>query len=1024
MSVIVEIVRPVDYESKFITTEGNTSINSETYQAGQVFSFDFKEDYVTVVSNSNVYLTVIRDFVLWTKTDTIDDRHRFNYILTPDTITLFKYNTSFTKVITFPEEDLYKVQDIDTRSSDPLPLDSILHIDNLSQRRTDYIHNTNSFTARYKTESAADTNSIEVNEQIKLTNYKANLLFSIPVNNNTYTYDLYINSLKNYYTSNYTGSFIPTLTSDINSHRAYTNISIGSNQSKGYENIHLNYFSNTLTFTLSKDKDTIFLAPPALPVTGVYLSATSLYADGAVASNCPFTSDRIAFKARDYRELSITSAPNDIVDNTWQCAWLSAGESGEAVWMDRHYYGTQIDVNSYEELLIKPTSFSNIVDTPSTMKILPNREYRYFHQGQNNIKTYTKMFKYTYPDQSAEILNIDEWDSNTLIDKSVSKNNGEQVGSSSLTTKNKLHLDGSNFAIFPSINKDDDIDRELYVGIWLEASDWKYIQGNQLLGNFANGGFGLFNNQVTPTSLITLCDKANNYIYNLNPELSVVSETYNVKSIDSTDKVIVQRLSDLTYLIVNCTKKYINRYDINNNLILHLPLDTFFTEEITQIEVDSRENIYCFSRAQQAYASFTKDGGTINLTRTLSDIYDRIECVYDYSGVYMDSIITASLESKDVLIGIKADMSVVDIHNNVWSIKGVNLYKNREYFASVGDIIDINSDSTGYVWLLHASNLLIKIDPIQNIIVDSKKAISKDAKLLKGTASIEFITSNINNTQTDLLLLIDSAERSITVYDLNYVFFNKIYLDNINSSLFIKNNFNVSTFSFVVEGDCTGYNYLRKFKKEDTLEWRIACSDTSPTAENYNQTLFNLPFNVSHLDSGKHYMSLCFSSSKGYIKAYLDGAEVASISVEPFVYSAVPSTRPLTLGANTAKQSLLRDTINSASENKFQGYIYALHIYRYALNSHDIGAMYYSLRDIDLYKDLKWNINLGRRNYIERIDKFFTFNMPGIKSKYYNVRIYGFNIDNSVRESVSSSIFNILPRINPADTILNTLIWE
>lgn len=1021
-SVDTVVVRAEEYLSNLITTEGiQEDTLASSLQLNQTFDFIFQEDFVYLVSKSNKYLTIVSSHLIWLSKP--NENSKFHYILTPDTICLFKYRSNYTRLIRFNNNPYFSVEDIDPTSADPLPLDSILHIDTLMQREQEYISRLDSFVARYKTQDIKDSNSVEVTNQSKNTPYTSNFLFNIPINNNTYLYNLYINSLKNFYTSSYTNSFTSTLQESPSIHRTYTNIFTGSNQYYGYDNIYLNFVSNTLTLTFEKDKDTIFLAPPALPTTGIPISSTTLYTDGAIAGKMPFTSDRIAFKARDYRDVSIATSPNEIADNTWQYTWLSATDTGNAVWVDRYYYGVDLDVSSEGDLLFTPLSSTNIVDIPSTLRILPNREYKYFHQGKNNIKSYIDKLKHIHPEPtSTELLNINKWDTSVLYDNSIFGNDGEQVGSSNLTSAERLHFNGSNFAVFPTVNNLEE-GKELYVGAWLEVEDWRKVQGNQILGNFSDGGFGLFNNQIVPTSLITLYDNINNYFYNINSELSVVNESYNIIKADPTDKVLIQRLSDLALLLINCTKNYITRYDINNNLVYYVDVSSYITD-ISQIELDSNETLYCYSRNNQKLIGLNKDGSIVANTGVPGRNYDRIECVYKYNGIYTDSLILANSTTQDSIVGIYGDISTVDIYNNIWTVKGANLYKDREYFASVGEILQISADTEGFVWLLHKHNLLIKIDSAKNIIIDSKEVFSRSTDITREDNTINLITANINNKQVNLILLTDSIEKSLTVIDTNYIFFNKIYLENLQTNFFIKNNYATAQVGFTARGDCTGYTFLRKFKLEDTLEWRAVLTTVEPSNNPLYQSIYSIPVNVANLSSGRHYFSLSFSSSKGFLKAYVDGAVVGAVSLDPFAYKMTTSTRALAVGTNTSKQGLLGDAINLATESKFQGFIYMLHVYRYGFNDYDVLSFYAANSDSDLFKDLKWNINIGRRNYIERIDKYFTFTMPGIKSKYYNIRIYGFETTAEHRATISNILFDILPKFAPADTYLNKLIWE
>ena len=70
------------------------------------------------------------------------------------------------------------------------------------------------------------------------------------------------------------------------------------------------------------------------------------------------------------------------------------------------------------------------------------------------------------------------------------------------------------------------------------------------------------------------------------------------------------------------------------------------------------------------------------------------------------------------------------------------------------------------------------------------------------------------------------------------------------------------------------------------------------------------------------------------------------------------------------------------------------------------------------------NMKVGNRNYIEEIEHWFKFQLPGSKSKYYNINIHNLNIDNmDIRNIIENAIRQNIARISPAEASLYKINW-
>jgi hypothetical protein len=1020
------------YSPYFLSTKNNiiSLSNKKTIQNTEVFNLSFRRDYVRVFNADGYYLTDRGTFLQLLPQSTTFEQ-RFNYILNNDNIILFKYNTLFTKVIDFSFK-FGSVNFVDITSVSNIPQGSVLYINQLK----DFNINSsleNSYIAKYNTSPLSASNTLEIDEKTKQLNYYQEYLINIPIKNSIQDnakHTAYISSLKNYQTSNY--NYL--INDNKLENRVYTNIFTGTNQQNGYNNIYLNFVSDTLEKVLHKDTETTFHYPATIANTGMPLSASNLIDEGAISGKNPYTSDRIMLARKDYRELGVPLLSADIADNTWLYAWLSAGDNGESVWMDRFYRGAKYDITENEYLLYTVND-PLIVDIPSEMYLLPNRIYKYFHQGQKNITTYIEQLSSIDSDNGTKLLDVRDWSKNDLIDLSKYKNNGLISLNSTDLVSDYFYLDGKSYALFPSTSSLSE-DRQLYVGFWLKVNNWNEIEGSQIVGNYAEGGYGLFNKQAIPTTFITMVDNNNNYLYNFNSNFKVINEQSILPSTPKafTKPVYIIRTADQNYWLINANTLTAGKYDLNNNLLFEIK-NLSPIKNITQVEIDDIERIYIVDNVTQKFLTFESSTGVIVTPGGAPFAYKRLEIAVNYDGPLTSNIIRPGTFSTRVndklsqatLIGIDGNFSVTDNNNNIWYNVGVNLYKNTSIYATIGNIQYITCDRNNNIWILHDTYKLTKINTISNLIEFTKtfKSTQIDNITNQQSRFINFISLKENNKETDYAIIVDNQEKTCYLIKLDGSLFNKINLLIIPSVFLTKRNFLRDGINFTCYGDFTGYQFQRKFNNNYELVWKVKITQASGyTISNMSadKTIY-LPFNTSQIDQGWHYFSFCFDHQRGKISAYVDGIILNQYSFEPFKYKIKTSYKPLTIGAITTDQGLLNDTVGMNDKHKLIAYISRFHIYKYAFDKHTIDLLYKSTF-VDMYKDLTWNINIGKRNYIEQIDKFFMHKMPGNKSKLFNLKIKNFPATEKQKLLIKQALESTIEKIIPADTVLHTIKWE
>lgn len=978
------------YKLRYLTfTKGKVGFTtSNNFSKTELFKFTFIDDYVVVSDLNNQFITsrtIIgrKDYIHATSKLPDSDFQKFNYILNDTSITLFKYNSNYTQLLTF---NIYN-NNIEYKNISNLyniPDNATLYIDNFRDK-INSASITDSFIVKYDINNLSSVNLLEKDSYIKNINYNQNYIINIPFINQEITYDAYITSLKNYQTPTYEY----TVAGDVLSRRNYTNIFTGNFQKNGYDNIYLNYTSNTLEKVFKKDNETIFHYPATAPI--IYLSAAGLVEDGAIAGKSPFSSDRINYSNRDYRDLNIPSVSAIITDNSWRCAWLSGDDLGNSVWMDRYYTGAYLLNTADVDAVLYNVNDPLIVDIPSTMSLLPNRVYSYFHQGQKNIKTYTDLFSNIERDNSTKILEITSWDSSSLVDSSIYNNNGLLVTNETIVfNTDYINLYSVNYILFP-YTKSLLEDKELTVGLWYRVNDWDQSRGAQIFGNFADGGIGLFNIQKENTFNITFANTDNNNVYNYTENFALKSK--NALLNNTSGPVYIIRMSNLNYWVIDSSKLTATNFDINNNKLNTI----YFTDisQINQVETDIAENIYVVDSVRKKVIRFDGYEGGINKHISLPLFNSRIEIVYNYTGSM--SPLMFDYQTNSTIIGVDGITSCTDLYNNIWYALGSNLYKNGPYmYASLYNIKEITASSDGHLWVLH-DNKITKLNTQTDYFVFTK-TIPDNIK------NINFINILQNNIYTTYLIGVDSDSGIIYIIDEEGNIFNTIKTDK----------------GITGYGDYTRYQHQRKFNLNNDFAWKVYVTESSGIGNTTSGSVYIMPFSVPVIDNEWHYYSFTFSSSQGCMSLYIDGTLHTENTFDkntrqPFRYKIKQSSKPYTLGITTSKQGI--------SNIRNIGSISRLHLYKYAFKAKDIKNLFNSTY-IDFYRDLTWNINIGKRNYIEQIDKFFMHKMPGNKSKYFNIKIKNFSASNKQKNIIEQAIKEIIPKIMPADTTLNYIKWD
>jgi len=1025
-------------------------------------SFIFENNKVLVKDYKNLYLTLtlingISSVKFLPQTIPFNENIQyFDYFLGDDSIVLFVNNTNYSYVLSKTNNKITV-----TPYSNDLS-NSIFSFVSYTRQQKQYNDIKDSFLVTYDANPLLNQKKLSIAQKDSLLqNYLG--IFSIKnytIATDSATFELDISSLKNYQTVSYTFD-----SNNIN--RIYKKIFTGSNQSKGYDLIHLGYQTNSVSIKFESGLYTKFYFTPT--VTSIDLNNSKLLESGAIGSFHPLISDRIYTKTKN----KLDENPNlKIHEQTYQylCSWFN----GQA-WYDRYYNSAYYSLDSalsatsivYNQKFDPTQNFT--FDVPSKMLLQPAVEYEYYRVGKKDIKNFINLFNYKDNNGIIEntlVLSITNWTSGTLIDESTYQNNGISYFTD-VTSFNgtEWKMDGTNYAIFPA-NKSILPEDNLTVSLWLNVSDWKNITGTQIFGNYYDSGFGLINESSFIAPFITIFENNNNVLYNFNYRFSQISKR---AILDSRSKInFIQRLKDYSYWIFDYVNLIARYYSADDNFVISVPLSI---SNISQVEIDSQNKIYVYDNINKSYMIF---------------YFVDNDIVTDY-GVVENTTNRIEIDLNDNIIHIIGNASVIDNDNVLWEAIGQNVYfapdpnnrNNKTLYGIFGNVNQITCDIYNNIWIFFDDIKFSKIDTDRNIvftqqfsktpvkiisdcptppplIIETNYDLIEDLPFLSTTdyqyildnryeeilvdyppkryaiqsltpyqrkRRANFVSSPVSTFSSscggrgtpgeDQLVLIDEVDNMAYVFNqLGEPLF-KIDLNNLVGPS--------KTASIATDGDFTGYQYLRKYQnKKGILSWNLNIKNGLKT------DYINIPFDVSNLPKGWHNFTMVFDQKNRSVSCYIDSQIVGSytgytLDKHTIIY---PYASSLLIGTATVKYNILNNILNVYNGYNFIGSISELKMYNIALNNDEIKQIYLSSNLIPEINPLNWNMQVGTRNYIEQIKHWFKFQLPSNKSKYFNINLHNLKVNDDLKINIENAIKNIIKKISPAYTDLYKINWK
>jgi len=837
----------------------------------------------------------------------------------------------------------------------------------------------------------------------------SNYLISTPYTTLDSTIDyanVNITPLKNYYSPE--GIQTPTLSTQL---RAYNKLYTGLNTTDGNDKIYLSYKGSEIAKVFVKDRDTYFHFP--VSATSLALSASTLVKTGALGGSSPYRSDRLFVKKAGYRKYTNWGNNPGVQNGVYFCSWLSAAPvSGEAVWMDRYYDPTRINLTSVLTSTAVTSAANNrpnlIWDTPSTQTFNPESLYIYHRIGPEDnttvVDALSSSLVYFYKNWTETLVNeANNTDSGFIKNFSTSA-----VEISQNTTQESI--DTSNCYGVAQYSDLQLNNPGITLAVYAYNTNWSNIRGSQIVGNYYNGGIGIGKNNTLLTPFLSI---ARNSIITTNTNLFTIKTT---PASLSEKNYILKAEYDASYYIVTQDKQILV-YDqddlITNSYNISISGDIFGANLIKQ---NDKKQILVFAKPTSSSFVWHKynTDGTFSTTGTISGT----QAGYNNYGV--------DLSGTPYYFNGSIGNSVVDSNNTRFTLAD-NILSRQPYLGTSSSIISavsgeyIACDHNNNIWLLYAQRNLCKLDSYGTVLWDIFLTSAPVASAVEDVVDTKLRTitfvSEIDQTTGNTVhygIVIDPKTQNL--FKINSTNGNIVTTTSLEDS-------NNSTF-----GDPTGYDYQRKYiyNAESDNDLTVKAFVRSIVTNNNVDINVNLNYDVSYLTPGWHHFATTLDNNN-LLKLYIDGNVVKSTNVgsASSIYRVFNNKNnpDLIIGTASFKKQTLAEYTELDVYN-YKGKIADVRFYSQALEQSDIKAIQKQFIR-NSFTDLKWSVPTGQRYYLEQIERFFLHRLPGAKSNMFNIKIKNSNITNTtVRQIIEKNIIASLNKVVPVHTQLNNIIWE
>ena len=808
--------------------------------------------------------------------------------------------------------------------------------------------------------------------------------------------------------------------------RDYTNIYVTSNVDDPIgDSIKLGYTSDIEDIVFYKDSETFFHFP--LKETTGYdntfksIHDTTIINDGATYGSCPYKSDRIYKKLYDYQDTSPygRSMPTYKDNGKWLCTWLSGDVLSSAKdppkWMDRWFDPSRLQET---EALMADASDSSgsVFDVESELTFDYGAYYKYYRVGEKQIRKIDE----SIDTGNTMHIRLNDWldDSRngkiTYLNPSEESFNSYKVCYDFDDNDYAVTFNGKNqLAIIPfDDNAEYKTNKEYSIVYWAKCDDWKNCTSYSIVDNAFVGGwkFGI-TNRANNSYIFAFGNDANNSLQNGTVLLfNTHGELVTTKAFWKTDDSynIVDMISDVdlfSYVLTveevdGIYNSVIYKIDFNGNRILTLKIEN---SNLRYLDLSNEENGY------RLYAYSADVCYSIN----------RYDFTYDKVGI------SAVDGTGGKVVGIKDEYFITD-KKNIFVADNANDTNDghrisgtdKKYYViddPKDEIISCVCDYNNDVWVL-------KSDHIEKFgVVYHTYRHEFDFPIKKGIdpVCVDMISRNVNGKNVDYILVSSESKQCIYVYDtsgnaIDQYDTSRFYVVPCNRrrltiyDWYVRNRSMTNCIYFDVF-DANGHHRIKKSLDEvSDREWHQFAAVVRNGSED-----------------GKFVAEFYFDCQKVGEKEMTGILQKTDSGSSVYHSTGYSYDSPIILGGRCGKIFPLAEEARLDNAN-FAGSLDDFRIYNRAIGQEDLYYIYMSKFMCD---DLIWHFQTDRKNFVENIERFYKFKMPGSKSSHYELHLRGYrNIDGTIDEKLKQTLEELikkaLRKLTPVYSSLIKIVWD
>ena len=916
-----------------------------------------------------------------------------------DYIVFYKKVLDFPYYLTFnPARNILGLKQPPLGSLDTFPVDSILKLRPRVDPVDTYV--LSEYNAKY--DRSTQSNKLDVSDITSRRDIKNNYLINTEYSNITGE-DVLVNllTLKNELSpQNNNADTDPYVLTDDFTYRDYKKLFTGTQQVHGSENIILSYTGFTSKVEFKPNAITYFHVPTnTFPFDRLNINDSNIAGKGAAAGDHPLKADKIFKKRANYADFSYTGNSTDENTGEFLCAWLSgSSQSSDVVWVDRYYNPRKISffnalsashaVNStytteFDILCSIAPSNRVVFDVKSNLYIEKGVYYAYHHIGGQDLVNYVNLL-------SGDLIQKD------LVNYYV---NNTQL----LSEANKLKqyvFNGQEYSQTVPLTSIYANDNCFTITFDIDVGNWRSDFAYQLIGNYTDAGFGIFNQtNITPYLMVP----QDNVINILNGQGKVLDE---VKFEATVQSILRQKELEGYHVLLNNGKIY--KLTANHNIISEAQTDIIPFNYVTGSFYNSNSASFVVnSISANKVIGFDFTSGTI-FEPTSSAI------------VCLNSIPLSAVKSSiiyDNKFYCTSSYSVKLVEDNVYylqsdsEIRKWNLPLNVDYpFLSAASPIDtFNIDKDGFFYVV------------------------QDVRLSKYTSTRQLVlTASIYNSDFRNIDIDFAGEFTPQGYQYNTIITQRAAAVDAAGILIYKissNGDNITTLNLpdftqpinalnIANGD-----YLRRELVSSLIDNSLTVRLTLPSLIYRDDSTISLIQSLSSIDDGIHSIGVRLDNIQGELALFIDGIKAQYSNFAPGKYARSPGlTSPFIIGStpyfnNAILSQYLKGLYFYATDTKLSD----LRIYSKPLNDSDITAIANSRHE---GVTMMVNLPAGKRNLNDEIERFFKLDVPILKSSTLDISLVNTNIESSKLKNLLAA--RILDRIKgtlPANAAVNSINW-